>query len=163
MPPLRLICPGAVAAGVAATVLIAAGAKIVAAPLGDGRWQVDADDVPPATVALVGLRVEEPLQVQSAAPAPGAEGGPVPLADVGTITSFRASSVASAKTTAARMAHRIRRVDLRRRGLDRRGRRPCPPRVSGQGDWRDRPRSARGRALVGGLEGREVSYSRRGA
>jgi hypothetical protein len=106
--PLRIFCPGATAAGVASTLLIGAGARFTAAPLGDGRWQVDAE-VADATAALLALRIGEPLVVEAieeepplaaeeVAPAPSA---PLDLLDV---TSFRAKTLASAKTTAVRTA-----------------------------------------------------------
>jgi len=105
---VRIICPGATSASVAATMLVAAKAKFSAEPLGDGRWAIEAEAGEHA-ITLLALRIGEPLIVdvpvieetpvaEDVAPAPA-----VPD-NVDDVTSFRAKTLATAKTTATRTA-----------------------------------------------------------
>ena len=111
MPRLRLICPGATAAGVASTLLIAGGAKFTAAPLGGGRWLIEAETNEP-TASLVAMRVGDPIvlgndtPVSATEPPPSAAvgGAPPPPPDVVDRTGFTARSIPSAKAAAIRAA-----------------------------------------------------------
>ena len=103
---IRLIVPGALSAGVAATILVSAGKGFSAEPLGDGRWAVEAE-VEPATASMLQLHAKTEIAADAppaAAPAPPPVPAPVSVADVGEKVTFKASTVAAAKTTALRLA-----------------------------------------------------------
>ncbi len=60
----RITCLGATAAGIATTLLIGGGSRFSAAPLGDGRWLIEAE-VADATASLLALRIGEPPRTGS--------------------------------------------------------------------------------------------------
>jgi len=104
MTALRLICPGATAAGVASTLLIAGGATFTATPLGDGRWLLEAE-TSAATASLVTIRLGEPVVLEAGEPPPAPAGqAPAAPPDVVDRTGITAGSVATAKAAAIRVA-----------------------------------------------------------
>lgn len=112
---IRITCPGATAAGIATTLLIGGGARFSAAPLGDGRWLIEAE-VADATASLLALRIGEPLIVEDDEPEPPAvpaepvtapddvEALPPPPTDVVDRTVFVARTIPAAKTAALKVA-----------------------------------------------------------